>query len=167
MRQIFPKHPQVPPARRLVQGLALALSIALSGCGHPAGTACQIRGSGFTASHDCAHRCLSRWTITCPDGTRLSPNTCSGAFDCTPGSCPAGQVCYSDDDPFEARSYCVMADTCGTLDPAALHAWELDTLDRQTAVLAERDKRQRRRLEAKQAGEPLVAPTAEPLGPNP
>ena len=141
--------------------------IALVSCGSPAGTPCQIVGSGFHASHDCAHRCLSRWSLTCPNGETVTPNTCSGAFGCEPGSCPDGTVCYADDDPFDDRSFCVAADTCGALDADALAGWERSSLARQKAVIAERAEREARKA-AWQAKNPdkASAPAADiPIDP--
>ena len=91
----------------------------------------------------------------------VTPNTCSGAFGCTPGSCPNGSVCYADDDPFDDRSFCVAADTCGSLDAAALADWERRSLARQKAVIAERAAREARK-EAWQAEHPdeVTAPGA-------
>ncbi len=125
--------------------LCCLVALLLSGCGNPAGTPCQTQGSGFTASHDCQHRCLSRWSVTCPDGKRVTPNTCSGSFSCSPGSCPDGQVCYHDDDPFDDRSYCVMANTCGDLTESALNDWELKTVARQNDVIQARLEKEARR----------------------
>ena len=85
----------------------------LAACGKPAGSPCMIKGSGFTASHDCASKCLSRWQVRCPDGEAIMPRVCAGKKDCEPGSCPDGQVCYHFDDPFEARSYCIPDTVCG------------------------------------------------------
>lgn len=121
------------------------VALLLSGCGHPAGTPCETRGSGFTATHDCQHRCLSRWTVACPDGNRVTPGTCSGAFNCSPGSCPEGQVCYHDDDPFDDRSFCVMANTCGPLTEPALKDWERQTVARQNDVIRARLEKEARR----------------------
>ena len=127
------------------------ITLLLAGCGNPAGTPCEIKGSGFTASHDCQHRCLSRWTVVCPDDHRVTPGTCSGSFECAPGSCPDGQVCYHDDDPFDDRSFCVMANTCGNLSDSALRDWELKTVARQNEVITariEKDARRRKWQEA-------------------
>lgn len=121
------------------------IALLLVGCGNPAGTPCETTGSGFTASHDCKYRCLSRWTVACPDGNRVTPGTCSGAFECSPGSCPDGQVCYHDADPFDDRSFCVMANTCGNLSGAALRDWELKTVLRQNEVIAARLEKEARR----------------------
>ncbi|MCR9094075.1 MAG: hypothetical protein NXI30_07650 [bacterium] len=134
---------------------------ALVGCGDPVGTPCEIVGDGFHARHDCEHRCLSRWQITCPSGAAVTPDTCSGAFGCTPGSCPSGSVCYADDDPFDDRSFCVVADACGPLDAAALADWERRSLARQKAVIAERAAREARKA-AWQAEHPdaVTAPGA-------
>ena len=115
-----------------------ALLLILTGCGEPAGTACQITGSGFHASDPCRHKCLSRWAISCPNGERITPNVCTGSFTCTPGSCPEGQVCYHDDDPFDDRSFCVPETVCGELSDNALRRWEVDTLHRQGVIRQDR-----------------------------
>ena len=124
--------------------LCCAFTLLLVGCGKPVGTPCQISGSGFTASHECRHQCLSRWTVTCPDGSRVTPGTCSGAFECTPGSCPEGQVCYHDNDPFDDRSFCLMANTCGVLSTTALQDWEHLSVARQHEVITARLEKQAR-----------------------
>lgn len=123
----------------------------LVGCGNRAGAPCETKGSGFTASHDCQHRCLSRWAVTCPDGNRLIPGTCSGSFECSPGSCPDGQVCYHDDDPFDDRSFCIMANTCGNLSDSALKNWELETVARQNEVITARLEKDARRKKWQEA----------------
>lgn len=104
---------------------ALALLVA---CGQPVGTPCQISGSGFHAKDPCAHQCLSRWAVNCPDGSRLTPNVCTGKQGCTPGSCPDGQVCYNFDDPFDERSYCIPDTACGSPPSADQRLrWEQDS----------------------------------------
>ncbi|XOV84960.1 MAG: hypothetical protein ACFHXK_07510 [bacterium] len=134
-----------PDVYRMKLLLTCLSVLLLSGCGNPAGTPCQITGSGFTASHDCRHKCLSRWTVECPDGRRVTPGTCSGSFACTPGSCPDGQVCYHDNDPFDDRSYCVVANTCGSLSASDLKHWEITTVARQHEVIAARLEKEARR----------------------
>jgi hypothetical protein len=97
----------------------------LAGCGQSAGTACTITGSGFTAKDFCANQCLSRWAVNCPDGSTVTPHVCSGISACTPGSCPQGQACYSFDDAFEERSYCIPDNVCGSpLSAGQLQLWE-------------------------------------------
>ncbi len=103
------------------------------------GTPCQITGDGFHASNPCRHKCLSRWSLACPDQTRVTPNVCTGAFACTPGSCPAGQVCYHDDDPFDDRTFCVPDNVCGDLSQPELTEWELSTLARQKDIIEQRE----------------------------
>ncbi len=149
--------------RDLLALLALAtLVVVPSGCGDPVGTECRISGSGFHARHGCRHRCLSRWQVSCPDGRRVTPNTCSGAFGCRPGSCPDGQVCYHDDDPFDDRSFCVVATTCGEIDRAALAEWERESLEAQERMRAEREAKQlrRERWRAQHPDAPKTAPDA-------
>jgi len=107
-----------------VAGVAIAALVLLSSCGQPVGTDCMITGSGFHARDPCAHKCLSRWRVNCPGGEGLLPNVCTGSGGCTPGSCPPGQACYSFDDPFEERSYCVPDDICGPLTGEQRQRWE-------------------------------------------
>ena len=129
----------------LYLSIALGMALSIAACGSPAGTPCETVGSGFTASHDCQHRCLSRWQVTCPDGERVTPGMCSGAFECTPGSCPDGQVCYHDTDPFDDRSFCVADNTCGDLSDEELVAWERQTVENQQAVIEARLEKEARR----------------------
>lgn len=106
-------------------GLLGAMLVVVQGCGDSAGSPCSIEGSGFTASHDCATKCLSRWAVNCPDGSRVLPAVCAGAEGCAPGGCPEGQVCYHFDDPFELRSYCIPDTVCGARPDADARArWE-------------------------------------------
>lgn len=143
---------------------ALLVLVGLLGaCGDPAGTDCEIAGSGFHAKDPCRFKCLSRWQVICPGDRSITPSTCSGAFDCEPGSCPDGQVCYHDDDPFDDRSFCVMATTCGDLSPQELSAWELSTQARQQEVRREREEKEARRA-AWQAehGRNTSGPAAKP-----
>lgn len=152
------------PISLLIASLALSLLLSLSGCGDPAGTPCTTTGSGFTASHDCRHRCLSRWQLTCPSGERITPSLCTGTFDCEPGGCPDGQVCYHDDDPFDDRSFCVVKTICGPLGEEELAQWELDRVNLQADVRAKREEKEARkakwRAENPDAGK--TAPVAEP-----
>ncbi len=129
--------------------LWIACAAFLFSCGDSAGEACQIAGSGFHASDPCRHKCLSRWKITCPDGQRVQPNQCTGTFDCAPGSCPSGQVCYHDNDPFEDRSFCVADRICGPADTETLKRWEMQTKARQVQVRLEREEKRRLRSELK------------------
>jgi len=105
----------------------LVLVVVITGCGDPVGSPCNIRGSGFTASHNCSNRCLFYQKIQCPDGSEITPEVCSGNQGCVPGGCPSGQACYHEDDPFEERSYCVPADICGELPESALRDWEQES----------------------------------------
>ncbi len=121
-----------------VRWFALLLVGLVCACGEPVGSPCQIVGDGFHARDACAHRCLSRWSITCPGGEAVVPGVCSGDFGCSPGSCPSGQVCYHDNDPFDDRSYCLPADVCGAQSADVLTRWERRTLDRQEEIRAAR-----------------------------
>ena len=135
---------------------ALLVLTLLSGCGDPAGHPCAIVGDGFHASDPCRHRCLSRWSVVCPDGEAVIPGVCSGAFGCRPGSCPAGQACYHDNDPFDDRSYCLPADVCGVQADDTLGRWERQTQARQEETGAVRRVRESRRAEAATSG--ITAP---------
>ena len=119
----------------------------LNACGgDPAGEACSIEGSGFTASHDCASRCLSRWQVNCPGGERVSPQVCAGRSGCEPGTCPQGQVCYHFDDPFELRSYCIPDDVCGQLaGDDQRRRWERDSMQAAAAMRASYAERRAQR----------------------
>ena len=134
----------IPPGCSILVPVVSALLVAI-GCGEPPGAPCEIVGSGFTARDACRHRCLSRWQLTCPDGERITPGICTGAFDCEPGSCPAGQLCYSDDDPFEDRSFCVPAEVCGPLDAEAIRRFELERVAAQAEAAAMRAEKEARR----------------------
>lgn len=139
----------------------LALYLVLAGCGDPAGTPCSIKGSGFTASHDCATKCLSLWSVNCPDGSRVVPGVCAGDDGCEPGGCPDGQVCYHFDDPFETLSYCIPDTVCGAAPDAAARAiWEQEAMAAAAATRAEFEARRQRR-----SGKP-TAP-AEPISDAP
>ncbi len=107
--------------------LFIAASVALAGCGDPIGSACSIRGSGFTASNDCRNKCLMYKKIRCPDGSRIAPKVCSGKESCTTGGCPSGQICYFEDDGTDETSYCVLAETCGVQSDDSLAQWEQDS----------------------------------------
>lgn len=106
--------------RLAVLAMGLCASLWLVGCGKPAGSLCAFQGDGFQSRHNCATQCLARWSVRCPDGSSLRPTVCAGRQGCTPGSCPAGQVCYSFDDPFEDRGYCVPDNLCGASPPSEL-----------------------------------------------
>ena len=129
--------------------VCVAVALTLSGCGEPVGNPCEITGDGFHAKDPCRHQCLSRWSLLCPDQQRITPNVCTGTFACSPGSCPEGQLCYHDDDPFDDRSFCVPDKVCGTLTAAAASAWERATLARQQDVIGQREEKQARRERAK------------------
>lgn len=148
-------------SRTGILAVLVVLGAALSACGQPVGSSCMISGSGFTAKDPCAHQCLSRWAVNCPDDRRVTPNVCTGSKDCTPGSCPQGQVCYSFDDPFDERSYCIPDNVCGSnLTSDALRQWEQDS----AATAAElRAKYEARR--ARQSGK--VTSEAEPVNAYP
>lgn len=141
---------------------SVVLALLVAGCGNPVGTPCSIEGSGFTASHDCATKCLSRWTVNCPDGTTVRPGVCAGDSGCQPGECPSGQVCYHFDDPFETRSYCIPDNVCGMQpDDDVRSRWELDS---KTAAAA-----MRARYESKRQPRTATAPamTTTPATPTP
>ncbi len=124
------------PLRVLRAALLLGLLSALSACGQPAGTACSVKGSGFSLRDSCSTRCLSLSTMVCPDTTRVSPAVCAGRKGCKPGSCPADQVCYSFEDPMEEVSYCVPANVCPSATDAAARAqWEQESAARADAAL--------------------------------
>jgi hypothetical protein len=138
----------------------LALCFVLPGCGEPAGTPCSITGSGFTASHDCATKCLSRWSVNCPDGSRVQPAVCAGEEGCKPGDCPDGQICYHFDDPFEVQSYCIPDTVCrAATDAAARARWEQEAMAVAAALRAEYEAKSQR-----QSGKPtaLAAPISDP-----
>lgn len=123
--------------RLFISVLAICASLWPAGCGQPAGSACTFQGDGFFSGHDCATKCLARWNVRCPDGRSLPPALCAGREGCTPGSCPDGQVCYSFDDPFEERSYCIPDNVCGEiLSSEARLQWEQDSADRAAASRA-------------------------------
>lgn len=123
--------------RVLISVLGLCASLSLVGCGQPAGSPCAFQGDGFFSRHDCATQCLERWSVRCPDGSSLRPAVCAGREGCTPGSCPDGQVCYSFDDPFEERSYCIPDNVCGkTLPSESRLQWERVSADRAAASRA-------------------------------
>ena len=107
--------------------LFLFISLAVTGCGKGVGESCEIVGSGFHASDECADKCLSRWTVTCPDGVDISPKVCAGQQGCNPGGCPDGQVCYHFNDPFDKVSYCVPTTLCGKYESSKLSRWELES----------------------------------------
>lgn len=139
-----------------------ALALLVTGCGNPVGTPCSIEGSGFTASHDCATKCLARWTVNCPDGATVRPGVCAGVSGCQPGECPSGQVCYHFDDPFETRSYCIPDNVCGMQpDDDVRSRWELDSKAAAAAM--------RSRYESKRQPRAATAPTmtTEPAIPAP
>jgi hypothetical protein len=140
------------------------VALTLAGCGDRIGTPCEITGSGFTASHNCASKCLSRWTLTCPDGSAIQPKVCAGQSDCAPGGCPQGQACYHFDDAFDEVSYCVPADICGAaVSEQAVRAWEIASDQSAAASRAAQDERERRRQQAIDKGQPQTTRPAQPL----
>lgn len=151
-------------AARVRTVLSACTALLLVACGKPVGTPCEIVGSGFTASHDCATKCLSRWRVACPDGESVLPKVCAGEANCAPGACPDGQLCYHFDDPFETRSYCVPDSVCGApLTGAAGAEWEALAYERAAASRAQSDERRRRREQALRDGQPATATEAAPL----
>jgi len=143
--------------------VAALLILLAAGCGDTIGAACKITGSGFTAKHNCRVKCLYYNDVQCPDASSFKPQICSGASDCDPGSCPDGQACYSYEDPFEKKSYCVPANICGEQPDETLTAWELDSRRRADAVRQAMDERmQRRRLNPKPTS-PADSATKTPL----
>jgi len=121
--------------------LIAIVAVLSSGCGNPAGTPCEITGSGFTARHDCRSKCLSRWTVYCSDETKIMPKMCAGEEGCAPGNCPSGQFCYHFDDPFNEVSYCLPDNVCGTPpDAAGIKLWERRSVERAAATRARYDR---------------------------
>lgn len=151
--------PHAPGHRAIVARTAylVCIGVLLTACGKPVGAPCKITGDGFHARHDCATKCLSRWSVTCPDGARIMPNVCAGQSSCEPGSCPDGQLCYHFDDPFEERSYCIPRSVCGDLPNADSGSrWEMESAERAAATRAH--------FEAKRAlRSGAVTSPAEPL----
>jgi hypothetical protein len=119
------------------------------------GEECHVTGSGFSLRDPCGGKCLELWTVQCPDGSAVQPAMCADNEGCAPGGCPAGQACYSFDDPFEEISYCVPLQACA-VPPAtadAVRAWEL--------AAQQRAREQRERFgKLKRATEPAAAPSA-------
>ena len=129
----------------------------LGACGRRAGSPCEIEGSGFTARDPCAHKCLERWTVSCPGDNDVRPALCSGGETCEPGTCPRGQACYSFEDPFDEVSYCVPLEVCFESSPLAddLLAWERGSFERSAATRAHFEEKSR------QPGE-RTAPSGSP-----
>lgn len=154
---------------RASRALLTLTVLLLAACGKPAGSPCSITGDGFTARHNCATKCLSRWTVNCPDGSKLTPNVCAGRQDCTPGSCPENQACYSFDDPFEKQSYCVPDTVCGApMTPAARARWEQDSSDAAAATRAAwAAKFPKRNGGITAPAEPVEPPNPQPETPAP
>lgn len=137
----------------------LTLLMILGACGDPAGARCELSSGalGFGFSDDCQGRCLALTTVTCPDNQELKRSICSGAEDCTPGSCGSAQACYAVPDPFETESFCVPADFCGApLDDAALSTWEAQSHDIARAVREEWAAK--RKLRVAKTSPSVVAP---------
>ncbi|XOV90246.1 MAG: hypothetical protein ACFHX7_10265 [Pseudomonadota bacterium] len=140
-------------ARRFATWVSIMLLV--SACGKPVGSDCRITGSGFTARDECSTQCLSRWRVNCPDGSNLMPQVCAGQATCSPGSCPEGQACYTFDDPFEKRSYCVPDQVCGPLDPAERRQWEQDAA---ALAAASRERMAAKRSQQKSVTTEVVRP---------
>ncbi len=135
--------------------LWLIIALLVSACGKPVGSTCNITGSGFTSHDECSTQCLSRWRVNCPDGSNLLPQVCAGQETCAPGSCPDGQACYTFDDPFEERSYCVPDNVCGVLTPVDRAQWELDAAAK---AAASRARMASRRPQQKMVTKEMVRP---------
>lgn len=147
--------PRRPIPRMLRSAAGLVLLALLAGCGQPVGTACTIEGSGFTARHPCASKCLSRWNVRCPNGDVVQPQICAGKSDCQPGSCPTGQVCYHFEDPFDDVSYCLPKTVCGRpLNQQEARNWERHSEERASQL---RQRRQQSPL-----GTKSTAPVTKP-----
>ena len=160
MRALFagPAHCGVSP--RMLTAVLLGAVLLLGACGDPIGTACEITGSGFQASHNCRVKCLQHRAIQCPGGDEIRPRVCSGRSACEPGSCPDGQLCYSIADAFNEESYCVAQDICGApLDEAAGAAWEEASAARAKAL---RDEWARKRARRDNAATTAPAPVDTP-----
>ena len=125
--------------------VCLFVALLLAGCGSNTGAPCEIVGSGFTASHDCRHKCLSRTAIVCPNDARVLPKVCSGVAGCEPGGCGEGEVCYTVNDPFEDVSYCIPELVCEFKDAREKSAWELFSQQLATQSRLRQDMRQQRR----------------------
>lgn len=152
-------------ARRGIVGRLVLIGCAaawFAACGKPAGAPCAITGDGFHARHDCATKCLSRWNVICPDGSRVTPNVCAGRETCLPDSCPAAQLCYHFDDPFEERSYCIPEDICGDAPVADVkRRWETESAERAAATRAHYEAKKALRSGAVTAPAEPLQPTAE------
>ena len=128
--------------------LFLAVALAVAGgasCGKGVGEPCQITGSGFHARDPCRSKCLSRWAVTCPDGRDTVLEICAGESGCTPGSCASGQACYTFNDPFEERSYCLPDNACGQVSAESVVLWERTSQDRAAATRAKYQQKKSRR----------------------
>lgn len=122
--------------------------LALLGCGDAVGESCKLTTGalGFGFKDDCRTKCLELDDVICLDGSTVRKAVCAGAEGCEPGSCGAGEICYSFADPFEKYFYCIPADFCGgapTVGEAA--AWERASRERSDAIRAKFEERARRR----------------------
>ena len=133
---------------RTLQGALVALLFVLSGCGAAPGDPCAIEGDGFQASDNCRYRCLQHRPITCPDRREINPQVCSGKPGCTPGSCGAGELCYTVFDPTNLESYCIPADLCGPLDEAQQQNLEAGSLQEARALRARHAAQQLKKKDA-------------------
>lgn len=90
--------------------LASALLVSTACEALPVGSPCEATGSGFQRQDPCEEMCIE-WEITCPDGSTVIPDVCSGALCGTTGGCPTGQTCMQIDS-FAANSRCMPDTTC-------------------------------------------------------
>lgn len=169
-RRVYPSPrmaPRTPRLRRLVSpwrgslGALLAALLAVGGCGgSPVGEPCELTSGalGFGFDDPCASKCLQLSTVTCADGSTARQAVCAGRRGCDPGGCPAGQVCYSFEDPFEVEDFCIPAQICGTppASSAEALAWERASRERAEAL---REKF-RQRMERREGA--VTAPAEKP-----
>ena len=143
--------------RRSVLGLCPAILALLTACGGSSvGETCKLKPGalGFGFDDPCRSKCLELEDVICPDGSTVRRAVCAGAEGCQPGSCPAGQLCYSFEDPFEEDFYCIPDDICGAPPAADLRlAWESASRERSEALRAKFQ-----RLKDHRAGNPTSTP---------
>jgi len=56
------------------------------------GEPCEVSGDGFSRKDPCVTTCLD-YDITCPDGSSVTPDVCSGAECSDQDPCPTGWTC--------------------------------------------------------------------------